>query len=200
MMNIMVCDQVLVNSCNGVETVQDNTQTALFVNAVICLYGNRAGEALTYISQLLKSRTCYEALYVKARALFFSGNYQEADATNVEMSDLLTGDQGGGYDEKFLVSYALVNEQIGDPFIGAWAKVVALKPSYLPAHRMFFKAMKENGYQIVVAKDKELPEICKMFNSLIDEEAWMDYLKNYIQEKKDIKVFTKIIGKQVFDD
>ena len=67
--------------------------------------GKLSAGDLEYIDKLLESKLCYEAMYVKARILYLIGRYQEADALNVEISNLLIPDNGGvGYDTKFLFS------------------------------------------------------------------------------------------------
>lgn len=200
MMNSMLFDHMLFNSCKEMELVKAQSQMANFINAIICLYGNRPIEALEYIDKLLESKLCYEAMYVKARILYLIGRYQEADALNVEISNLLIPDNGGvGYDTKFLFSIAIVNEKIGDPCLGTYAKIVSDNPRYMPAHRLFFEAMKRHGRNLILATDVEMPEVCKKFNSLCDADEWMIYLNSIINSQNTLEEYISIIDKQVFE-
>ena len=70
MMNTMLSDIVLIGCCKEMETVKANSQVADFINAIICLYGNRPKEALEFINKLMESKICYEAMYVKTRAMY----------------------------------------------------------------------------------------------------------------------------------
>lgn len=52
--------------------------TANFLNAVICLYGNRYEEAIGYTDMVLGRRICLEAMFIKGRALYELKRYDEA--------------------------------------------------------------------------------------------------------------------------
>ena len=83
-------------------------------NSIICLYGDRPAEALQFAEKLLTVRVFYEALYIKVRALYQLHQFIEADAVNIEISEILKPENEGiGYDMKFYQSLAQVNEAIG---------------------------------------------------------------------------------------
>lgn len=198
MFNIMVFDNVIDGKTNDFPINNTNSQLAWFNNAVVCLYGGNPGMAIEYIDKLLAVRSVYEALFIKSRALCRLGRYSEADALNIEMSNLLSPENGGyGYDMKFYFSYATVNEQIGDPCLGAYQKLVMDRPNYMPAHEAFFKAMKSQGKTLVMAKGIELPILAKFFNECLSYSKFMEKLteiKN--KDAKEYDNYINIIAKQ----
>ncbi|MBR6182252.1 MAG: AAA family ATPase [Prevotella sp.] len=200
MMNVMVFDQVLEHSCDGIDTFDKESQLAWFNNAVISLYSNKPDKALEYIDKLLNVRNCYEAMIIKAKALFLLGHYDEADKVNTEMYNLLDVEKGGpGIDTKFIVSYAMVNEKIGDPYLGAYQKIVLDHMEYMPAHKVFFEAMHKSERQLVQAKGHELPESCRLFNKIQDSKEWMAFLEKTKENKEEFGKYYDVIKRQVLD-
>lgn len=201
MFNLMIFDGVLDGSTKDLSLNHNDSQLAWFNNAVLCLYGGTPEKAIEFIDMLLNERCLYEALYIKARALYKIGAYDEADYLNVEMSNILKSENGGnGFDMKFFYSYATVNEQIGDPCLGAYQKIVMERPNYLPAHRAFYMAMNKQGKKMVLGEGVELPELAKYFNLGKSTADFMEKLKStYETEKVEFEKYIKTIAKQVLE-
>lgn len=201
MFNLMIFDGVLDGSTKDLSLNQSNSQLAWFNNAVLCLYGGNPEKAIEYVDMLLNKRYLYEALYIKARALYKIGAYDKADNINIEMSKILQPENGGnGFDMKFFYSYATVNEQIGDPCLGAYQRIVIERPNYLPAHRAFYMAMNKQGKKMVLGEGVELPEIAKFFNLGKSTTDFMEKLKStYDTEKVEFEKYINTIAKQVLE-
>lgn len=198
MMNIMISDDVLKNSCSNMPVNKEENQVAWFNNAVICLYGDRPELAIQYANKLLSVRTVYEAMYIKTRALTVIGNYSEADELNVAMGDVLKPENGGnGFDLKFIYSVATVNEMVGDPCLGAYQRVILERPNYFPGHKAFYVAMKRQGKKLMLAEGHELPELAKLFNDSFTVGAFIEKLTLvYKENRQEYNKFNETIKKQ----
>lgn len=178
MLNSVIFDDVLFEDCSELPLNHAETQVAWFNNAVICLYSGRPDLAIDYIDRLLAVRVVYEALYIKTRALSKLGRFEEADALNVEMSELLSISNGGdGIDMKFLYSYATVNEVIGDPCLSAYLRVILERPDYMPGQKAFHAAMHKQNRKLELAEGHEMPHLADVFNEEKDDELFMAALQ-----------------------
>ena len=198
MLNIMICDSLLAGTCDDMPLDEEQTAVALFNNAVLCLYGSKPELAIWYADKLLRTRTLYEVLYIKTRALTMIGNYSAADELNVAMNEFVKPQDGAGdYEPKFLYSYAVVNEVIGDPCLGAYQNIVLQRPEYLAAHQFLFNAMKKQNKKLVLAEGHELPELAKLFNEASSEDEFMEKLKNtMLMNKQEMNRYINVISKQ----
>ncbi|MCQ2287627.1 MAG: DEAD/DEAH box helicase [Muribaculaceae bacterium] len=179
MLNIMIGDEVLEQSCNDIPLNEASNQLAWFNNAVVCLYGNRPDVALEHINRVLAVRTFYEALFIKCRALYALGRYKDADDINVQMMDLLNPEKGGkGVDTKMIYSFIVVNMKVGDPFLGTIIYLINMRPKYTPAHKMLFSSMKSAKLKLVLAKGNELPVLCKQFNAMTNADQWVETIED----------------------
>lgn len=200
MMTIMISDEILQGKCLNLPLNNEETPIAWFNNAILCLYGDKPRLAIQYVDQLLKTRTFYEALFIKTKALTIIGDYQKADELNVLMGDMLSPENGGdGYDMKFILSVATVNERIGDPCLGAYQRIVTECPKYMPIHKALFEAMKKKRKEMLLAEGHELPKLAKVFNETEDVNLMMEYLKKAIDENpSELNDYIETINKQVF--
>ena len=201
MLNVMVFDLCLKNNCKEVPLNNSESQIAWFNNAVISLYGGNPEKAIQYIDKLSAVRTCYEAMFIKTRALTALGRYHEADQMNVAMSELLNQDKSTiGYDNKFIFSLAEVNLQVGDPCLGAFLKIVLENPRYLPGHKAFLETMKKKNKKIVMDSSFELPALAKEFNEVDNIESIMKKLRQEItNQTQEFKDFMKVLSLQSLD-
>lgn len=194
----MISDNVLIGSCTNVTLNSEENQISWFNNAVISLYGNNPGLAIEYIEKLIDKRPVYEVLYIKARALSFLNRYSDADNMNILMSEILSRENGGkGFDNKFMYSYAYVNEIIGDPCLGAYQAIVMNNPNYITGHINFYNAMKKQQKKLILAEGHELPYLAKVFNETDEKNEYNDILvKTMIEQPEEINKFINTIGKQ----
>jgi tetratricopeptide (TPR) repeat protein len=201
MLNILISDKPLIGSCNDMPLIDEHTAVALFNNAILCLYGSKPELAITYTNKLLAANNKYEVLYIKTRALTMLGNYKEADELNVTMSELIKPEPGNGdFDPKFLYSYAVVNEVIGDPYLEAYQSIVLQRPEYLAGHLLLFNAMKKQNKNLVLAEGHELPELAKCFNETLSDNTFIETLKNtMLMNKQEMNKYIDAIRKQTIE-
>lgn len=164
MFDIMRFDDVLYKNVKPCDINTSDNQIAYFNNAVISLYSGKYEDAIKYADKVLSVRPVLEAMYIKARAYTHMKNYQKADAINSEM-DAVLENENKTPDIKFFHSYAVVNAQIGDPYLNAYQYIVDHEKLYLPAHIAYAKAMIKENKQLVMSDDYELPLLAKLLNN-----------------------------------
>ena len=201
MLNIVISDNPLVGTCDDMPLNDEQTTVALFNNAILCLYGSKPELAVKYADKLLDVRSMYEALYIKTRALTMLGNYSAADELNVAMYELIKHEyESGDVDPKFLYSYAVVNEVIGDPCLGGYRQIVLQRPEYLAGHLFLFNAMKKQNKKLELAEGHELSELAKFFNETSSEDIFMEKLKNtMLMNNQEMNKYLAIINKQTVE-
>ena len=69
MLNILISDDILMDTCTDIPLNMEENQVAWFNNAIISLYGGKPEQAIKYADRLLGVRPVYEAMYIKTRAL-----------------------------------------------------------------------------------------------------------------------------------
>lgn len=198
MFNHMVFDEVLDGSTSGMPLNKADSQIAWFNNAVLCLYGGKPQQAIEYIDKLLEIRNVFEAMFIKARAFCKLGQYKEADELNVAMSEMFQPDYN--YDVKFLYSYAVVNEVVGDPCLCAYQRIIVQKPDYMPAHEAFYRAMMNENKKLAIGEGMELPSIAKTFNQGLGLSEFMNQLNAVRQTKsEEFELYNDVISKQILE-
>ena len=135
MFNTVICDDHLLNCTAGETLLRSEGADSDFLNAVLCLYGGRYEQGLTYAEQVIKAcEDCKEAYYVKSRCLAALGRWQEADAVNERISDLV----GKLYlrDLKALYHWSRVNHELGQECDNLLKAILKLHPGYKPAQSL----------------------------------------------------------------
>ena len=132
MFNTVICDDHLLNCTAGETLLRSEGADSDFLNAVLCLYGGRYEQGITYAEQVIKAcEDCKEAYYVKSRCLAALGRWQEADAVNERISDLV----GKLYlrDPKALYHWSRVNHELGKECENLLKAILKQHPGYKPA-------------------------------------------------------------------
>ena len=115
MYDIMFSDDVLMTKTKDMPLLKDTIMIGDFLNAILCLYGQRFEEAIVFADKVLCRRTCHEAMFIKSRALMMLGKYDEADKVNVLYNNDEHHNCDGIVDKKWLLLIARTNIKIGDP-------------------------------------------------------------------------------------
>ncbi len=184
MFDLIIFDDCMMGQTTDVPLLAEEGTTVQFLNAVLCLYGERYDEGIAYANSVLGQRVCPEALYIKARCLQMLSRFDEADSVNAMLISQLES-KGDGLDLKCCALVAAVNEHIGDPVLGFLQKIVAERKSYIPAYLLIRRFLHAN--QIEVARievddvdDKE-NELIILFNqSNVDDDAFAARLSDHL--------------------
>ena len=168
-----------------------------FLVALLSLYAGEFEQALECADSVLAQHQCQEALYVKSRCLAKMEQYQEADAVNVLMGDVLDMSTP---DAKVLYSIAMLNElHIGDPGLNLMQELIKARPKYNKGILSLRYLMKRK--RLVLVKPSDDPrELVDDFNSdMPDEEFSQKLVTAREKAPKAIEYLLRLIRKQVFN-
>ena len=145
MFDVMLDDAHLLGRTCDVPLLKTCSMTCHFLNAVICLYGNRYEEAVGYADMVLGRKACLEAMFMKGRALYELKRYDEAfDVCYQILSESKKAEDKKAIDMKQLLLEAKVNEQIGNPNRDICKQLIKLCPEYIPAYMMLRRDVLKN--------------------------------------------------------
>ncbi len=114
MFDVMHDDEMLIGQTVDMPLLKECSMTCYFLNAVFCLYGNRFDEAVSYVNLVLCRRTCPEAMFIKARALYALGKYHEASNVVSLMTSVTSeSDEDRIVDRKITIFKDKVDKQVG---------------------------------------------------------------------------------------
>ena len=167
-----------------------------FLVALLSLYAGEYEQALEYVDSVLAQHQCQEVLYVKSRCLAKMERYQEADAVNVLMGDVLDMSTP---DAKVLYSIAMLNElHIGDPGLNLMQELIKARPKYNRGILSLRHLMKRK--ELVLVKTSDDPrELVDDFNSDISEDEFAQKLVTACEKApKAVEYLLRLIRKQVF--
>ncbi len=147
MLDIVICDDCLLDELKHVEPLKAEGMIANFINAVFCLYGGEPELGIAYADRVLARRDdCKEAHFVKARCLTLLDRWKEADAENVRILNLCDKDIDCDHKSLYLVS--VVNKHVGDPSLAPLQMVVKMHGSYMPAMLEFRHQLKDANLKL----------------------------------------------------
>ena len=131
MFNTVIIDDHMMNRTNDIPLLKEESILCLFLNAVLCLYGNRYELGIAYADRIISQRKeCKEAYYIKARCLSALEQWQEADEVNALLYDLLG--KRILRDAKSLYQIVRVNQQVGDEYEDFLHVIHDVNPDYKP--------------------------------------------------------------------
>lgn len=165
MFDVMLDDKCLNGLTKDVPLLKDCSMTCNFLNAVVCLYGNRLEEAIGYADMVLDRRSCLEAMFVKGKALQELKRYEEAMAV-AQLIRKVGGESEDGIvvDKKQYLFEAELNAQIGNSVFDTCKHLLKLCPEYIPSYVMLRKEAVKNGLSIEVEDDDEENKLIATFN------------------------------------
>lgn len=194
MFDVMLDDECLMGQTEGVELLKDSSMTCNFLNAVLCLYGDRYEETIGYVDLVLDRRTCLEAMFVKERALYALGRYD--DAYDVDYQIIMAAndsDDKKGIDKKQLLLEAKINMQIGNPNMPICKKLIKICPECLTAYVMLRAEALRNGKALETVEDSESDENEQLVVAFNDTEVPDNEFEQLLAEaEKDGKAFARL--------
>ena len=132
------------------------------------LYGNRFEQAVDFADNVLSHRLCPEALFVKARALYALGRYDEAYDVNFQIGFASSKTSEGKItDQKQYLFEAKLNEKLGNSNVEICKKLIKLCPECFNAYAIMRREAMKDGKVI-----EDTGRLYKAFNdtSISDEE------------------------------
>jgi tetratricopeptide (TPR) repeat protein len=196
MYDIMLDDAVLKGLTEKMEVLKDCSMTCYFLNAVICLYGNRYEEAVGYADMVLSRKQCLEAMFIKGRALYELGKYDEAyDVVCQIVTISKEGEEKKAIDKKLLLFEARVYEKLGNPNLAICQRLLKLCPEYMESYIMLRKEARRLGLHLEFDETDENMNLAIAFENeaLSDNEFRRMLTEN--KDKKDIRKLGMLVKK-----
>ena len=185
MFDTMLDDSCLKGMTKDMKLLKDCSMTCNFLNAVICLYGNRYEEAIGYADMVLSRRKCLEAMFIKGRALYELKRNDEAyDVVYQIISISKDGEEKKAIDKKLLLFEARVNERMGNSVLPFAKQLISLCPELLFSYIMIRKEVEASGVEIVFDPEEEHTDMLKAFvDKSISNQDYLKMLKQFDDEK-----------------
>jgi hypothetical protein len=185
MFDIMLDDSCLKGMTKDLKLLKDCSMTCNFLNAVICLYGNRYEEAIGYADMVLGRKVCLEAMFIKGRALYELKRTDEAYDVVFQIINISQeGEEKKAIDKKLLLFEARVNERIGNPIISYAKQLISLCPEFPSSYIMIRNEVNVSGAEIVFDAEEEHSDMLKAFvDKNISNQDFLKMLKRCDDEK-----------------
>ena len=182
MYDVMLDDKCLMGMTDGISPLKDCSTTCNFLNAIICLYGNRLEEAVGYANMVLDRRACPEAMFIKGKAQQRLGRYEEVyelDMVQQILNGIKESDESVVVDMKQYLFVAELNDQMSQPNISICMRLLKLVPGYLPAFSMIRKEALANGITIERDEAEDENDLVNAFNdATVSDDDFKKMLEN----------------------
>lgn len=193
MYDVMLDDKCLMGMTDGISPLKDCSTTCNFLNAIICLYGNRLEEAVGYANMVLDRRACPEAMFIKGKALQRLGRYEEVFDMDM-VQQILAGekesDESVVVDMKQYLFVAELNDQMSKPNISICKRLLKLVPGYLPAFSMIRKDAIANNITIEMGEDEDENDFINAFNdATVSDDDFKKMLEKSDQNESSFRQF-----------
>ncbi len=186
MFDVMLDDDNLISRTAGFPLIKDCNITCNFLNSVICLYGNKYEEAIGYADLVLSRRNCLEAMYVKARANYELGNWDETSGILFQIMTISTeGEEKRAIDKKLYLLEIKTNDKIGNPNVGLCKKLIKICPSCRRAYSFMRNEIIKKG-QTLSGEDIPASELIKSFDNTKLNESDFNSILNDIDIKSEV--------------
>ena len=200
MFDVMLDDRCLMGKTKEVELLKDCSMTCNFLNAVLCLYGERYEDAIGYANMVLDRKACLEAMFVKERALYCLERYEDAyDVDYQIMMATQESDDKKTIDMKQLLLEARINERLGNSNMAICKRLIKICPECLSAYVMLRAEALKNGKALPTTEESETDENEKLVmafnNTDLTEEAFEQMLSASPQESKAFSRLGRKIGR-----
>ena len=195
MFDVMLDDECLMGSTEGVPLLKDCSMTCNFLNAVLCLYGNRYQEAVGYANLVLDRRACMEAMFIKARALYALEQYEEAFemVTRIQEASKNPDDPKATDMKQYLFEMRL-NLKMDLPVLEEGKRLIKLCPQYVPAYVMIRTDARKSGLTIEVNEEEEENPLVSAFN---DESVSDNDFEKMLADVEKTSVAFKLFSRKV---
>lgn len=196
MFDIMLDDACLKGMTKDMKLLKDCSMTCNFLNAVICLYGNRYEEAIGYADMVLSRRTCLEAMFIKGRALYELKRNDEAYNVVYQIISISKdGEEKKAIDKKLLLFVARVNERMGNSILAISQQLIKLCPEYIGSYLMVRNEARRLEMHLTFSESDENIEFATAFeNGNVSDEDFCKMLSN-ANDRKSLSMLQRLINK-----
>ena len=202
MFDVMLDDECLMGSTEGIPLLKDCSMTCNFLNAVLCLYGKRYQEAVGYANLVLDRRACMEAMFIKARAIYALEQYEEALEMVTKIQEAAKNpDDPKATDMKQYLFEMRLNLKMNLPVLEEGKRLIKLCPQYVPACVMIRTDARKSGLTIEVNEEEEENPLVSAFND--ESVSDSDFEKMLIEADKtsvNFKLFSRKVRKIEIED
>ena len=195
MFDIMLDDACLKGMTKDMKLLKDCSMTCNFLNAVICLYGNRYEEAIGYADMVLSRRICLEAMFIKGRALYELKRNDEAyDVVYQIISISKDGEEKKAIDKKLLLFEARVNERMGNSILAISQQLIKLCPEYIGGYLMVRNEARRLEMHLTFSESDENMEFATAFeNGNVSDEEFCKMLSK-AKDRKSLSMLQRLIN------
>ena len=165
--------------------------TCNFLNAVVCLYGERLEEAIGYAEMVLDRRPCLEAMFIKGKALQGLNRYEEA----MEMAKLIRSageksDDKVVIDKKQYLFEAELNAQLGNPDIESCKQLLKLCPEHIPAYVILRSVVKNEAVTVEEGEEEENSLVSAFNNTTVSDKDFKEMIEKTDRNSTTFKQFS----------
>ncbi len=196
MFDIMMDDACLKGMTKNMKLLKDCSMTCNFLNAVICLYGNRYEEAVGYADMVLSRKSCLEAMFIKGRALYELDRNDEAyDVVYQIINISKEGEEKKAIDKKLLLFEARVNKRMGNSILAISQQLIKLCPEYMGGYLMVRNEARRLEMHLTFSESDENMEYATAFeNGNVSDEDFCKMLSN-TKDRKSLSILQRLINK-----
>ena len=196
MFDIMLDDTCLKGMTKEMKLLKDCSMTCNFLNAVICLYGNRYEEAIGYADMVLSRRICLEAMFIKGRALYELKRNDEAYNVVYQIISISKdGEEKKAIDKKLLLFEARVNERMGNSILAISQQLIKLCPEYIGSYLMVRNEARRLEMHLTFSESDDNTELATAFeNGNVSDEDFWKMLSN-TKDRKSLSMLQRLINK-----
>jgi hypothetical protein len=196
MFDIMLDDTCLKGMTKDMKLLKDCSMTCNFLNAVICLYGNRHEEAIGYADMVLSRKACLEAMFIKGRALYELKRNDEAyDVVYQIISISKDGEEKKAIDKKLLLFEARVNERMGNSILAISQRLIKLCPEYMGGYLIVRNEARRLEMHLTFSESDDNTELAVAFeNGNISNEDFCKMLSK-TKDRKSLSMLQRLINK-----
>lgn len=190
MFDVMLDDECLIGKTVGFPLLKDCNMTCNFLNSVLCLYGNKYEEAIGYADLVISRRNCQEAMYVRARANYAMGNFEEtADILFQILTLSAEGEEKRVIDKKLYLLEIKTNDKIGNSNKGLCKKLLKICPTCTSAYSFMRNEIIRNGQTLSGGDVTDSFLISSFDNQNLNESDFNTILKNVDIKSEEFRRF-----------
>ena len=195
MFDIMLDDTCLKGMTKDMKLLKDCSMTCNFLNAVICLYGNRYEEAIGYADMVLSRKACLEVMFIKGRALYeLKRNDDAYDVVYQIISISKDGEEKKAIDKKLLLFEARVNERMGNSILAISQRLIKLCPEYMGGYLIVRNEARRLEMHLTFSESDDNTELAVAFeNGNVSDEDFSKMLSK-TKDRKSLSMLQRLIN------